>query len=239
MEKLKKIYKSILFDAGYTLFEAHPPSQEVYCKFCKQEGIDISPEEMLEVMNRVWYENFLPLNAEDSQNFETDDEDDKKRWNEFCHEVFREVGFKDDVDPLVDEVYQFYASAKAWRLYPEVKEVIATLKQRGLFLGIVSNWNSSLPQICSELGVSPYLDLIMASALEGVRKPGTLIFEKALHKSNSPPEQTVYIGDTYEIDVLGAQSAGIDAILIDRASYYSDVSCPVIKDLRQLLPMLR
>lgn len=235
-----RIYKSIFFDAGHTLLEAHPPSHKVYCAFCKQRGIEVSPEEMLEVMKRVWNEQFLPRISEDSHNHETDDEDDKRMWTEFCREVFQEVGFKDGVKPVVEKIYQFYATAQAWRLYPEVREVIATLREKGLFVGVISNWNSALPQIFIDLGISSHLDLIVTSAIEGVKKPSPLIFQRALLQAHSSPEETLYIGDTYSVDVLGAQKAGIQAILLDRSiSTSSEVSCPVISDLRQLLPMVR
>ena len=50
-----------------------------------------------------------------------------------------------------------------------------------------------------------------------------------------PAERTVYVGDIFAIDVLGARAAGLAAILIDETGGYADVECPRIAALAELL----
>ena len=49
-----------------------------------------------------------------------------------------------------------------------------------------------------------------------LEKPDPAIFHRALQLTNSLPEHTIHIGDSYEYDVQGANQAGLRAVLIDR-----------------------
>ena len=60
----------------------------------------------------------------------------------------------------------------------------------------------------------PYIDLIIASAEEGVSKPDLRIFEIALQRSSCPPEQAVMIGDRMDNDILPAKSLGMRTVWI-------------------------
>lgn len=61
-------------------------------------------------------------------------------------------------------------------------------------------------------GINPYFKTITTSQKAASRKPEKEIFEYALNLANTTADQSVMIGDNYEVDILGAQNAGIDAI---------------------------
>jgi putative hydrolase of the HAD superfamily len=69
----------------------------------------------------------------------------------------------------------------------------------------------------------------------GIEKPDPRIFDFALTKAQARPEQTLYVGDIYSIDVVGAERAGIHPVLIESAGYKAPVKCPKISHLRALL----
>ena len=52
------------------------------------------------------------------------------------------------------------------------------------------------------------------------------------------PERAVYVGDTYLKDVLGARAAGLAPVLLDRSGAAIVQDCPVVGDLRELVPLL-
>ena len=72
------------------------------------------------------------------------------------------------------------------------------------------------------------------SHLVGVSKPDPRIFEIALARLGASPEESVYVGDLYGIDVRGARSAGLSAVLIDRWDLQPDADCPRIACLGEL-----
>ena len=72
------------------------------------------------------------------------------------------------------------------------------------------------------LGISGYIDYMTTSEEAGVEKPDIRIFNMALNKLGLPPEEVMYIGDSYRKDVLGAKNTGILPVwylsLVDRNS---------------------
>jgi putative hydrolase of the HAD superfamily len=71
-----------------------------------------------------------------------------------------------------------------------------------------------------------------------VEKPDPRFFEIALQRSGSRKETTVHVGDFYEIDVVGARRAGLDAILLDPANVNEDRDCVRVRSLDELATLL-
>jgi FMN phosphatase YigB (HAD superfamily) len=51
---------------------------------------------------------------------------------------------------------------------------------------------------------------------------------------NAQPVESVYVGDVYSVDYLGARNAGMDAVLFDIAGAYCDRGLPRVESLEQL-----
>src|SRR5207253_8139015 len=93
-------------------------------------------------------------------------------------------------------------------------EALAELKASGLRLGIVSNADGRVASFVEKAGLADFFEVIIDSGNVGVEKPNPRIFEIACEAMKIKPEETVYVGDIYEIDVLGARAAGIKAFLL-------------------------
>jgi putative hydrolase of the HAD superfamily len=138
----------------------------------------------------------------------------------------------------VAHVDALFSRPGAMRCYPEVLDVLGSLRDRGFRLGIVSNWSWNLRERVAQAELTGFFELVWASAYAGCNKPHPLIFRQALEQMHLSPEQVLYVGDSYEHDVVGARNAGIEVALLDRDGN-SDVSdCAVIRDLAETLPLL-
>jgi len=74
----------------------------------------------------------------------------------------------------------------------------------------------------------------------GVDKPDPKIFKAALGKAGVTSKEAIYIGDQYKVDILGALSAGIQPMLIDRYGLYPDFKeCPRITSLSEIPQYLK
>jgi putative hydrolase of the HAD superfamily len=131
-------------------------------------------------------------------------------------EVFSQEGPIENFEAFFEELYDRFASPDTWRPFPDTLPTLEELKKRGKILGIVSNWDSRLFGICKGLDLERYLDFVLASAVVGAAKPSPKIFEEALRQARVSPEEALHVGDSLEDDVLGAQQAGIHAVLLDR-----------------------
>jgi putative hydrolase of the HAD superfamily len=128
-----------------------------------------------------------------------------------------------------------------WRVVePGTEDVLVELRRRGLVLGVISNSDGRIEADLSAAGLAGHFTIVLDSSVVGVEKPDPAIFALALSRLALPPEDTVYVGDVYAIDVLGARGAGIEGVLMDPLGCYEAPNdCPRIRTLAELLPLLR
>jgi putative hydrolase of the HAD superfamily len=114
---------------------------------------------------------------------------------------------------------------------PALKE----LKNKGLILGLISNVEQDMTKMLSRLKLTDWLSVIVTSQDAGAGKPRPEIFRHALQKGRVKATEAIYVGDQYQVDVVGSRGAGMKAILIDRGDYYRDITdCPRIKSLGEV-----
>ncbi len=98
-------------------------------------------------------------------------------------------------------------------IYPHAVECLARLHKR-YKIGIIANQEPGTAERMKRYGLFQYLDLIIASAEEGVEKPDLRIFELALKRANCLPESAVMIGDRLDNDIVPAKRVGLKTIWI-------------------------
>jgi HAD superfamily hydrolase (TIGR01549 family) len=160
-------------------------------------------------------------------------------FNELLQVCASELGAGALAD-LVRQVVAAFDHYASYALYPDVLPVVRALHARGYTLGVISDWGLSLWPILGELGLTRYFDFAVISAALRHAKPHPWLFETALRRADAIPDYTLHVGDSYVLDVLGARSVGITAILIDRRGKLDPaaIDVPVIRDFYGLLDLL-
>ncbi|MEH7460599.1 HAD family hydrolase [Bacillus thuringiensis] len=121
--------------------------------------------------------------------------------------------------------------------FPHMEDVLQELKKRGFLLGMITNGFTEFQLLnIRALGIEKYMDTILVSEQEGMKKPQAEIFLRALERLGVKPEESIYIGDHPENDVIGARNVGMHAmwkkdIFLGRP--FADEH--VIEDLQELL----
>jgi len=100
------------------------------------------------------------------------------------------------------------------RLAGGTREALDRLRAGGLRLGVVSNSDGRVEEALAAAGLRDCFDVVLDSALVGVEKPNPAIFRAALAALGVAPAEALYIGDLYDVDVLGARAAGMEAVLL-------------------------
>ena len=145
-----------------------------------------------------------------------------------------------EVGPEVAKIgYTAYLKAGSWELFDDVMPTLDALKSQGISLGIISNWDSSLQGIIDGMGIMPYFDTLICSAVVGLHKPQTEIFKLALDEMGVEKSETLYVGDHMDADIKGALKAGITPVLIDRHARFKDGEGYIrIQNLEEILKYL-
>ncbi len=115
--------------------------------------------------------------------------------------------------------------------------MLGELRNRGYRLHVLSNNSSILPLQLELIGTTDYFDTISWSEEMGVEKPDPRIFELALERIGATPAEAVYVGDSFEADVLGAAGAGIIPIHADHRRRQPEGSHLRIESLFGLLDL--
>ncbi len=68
-------------------------------------------------------------------------------------------------------------------------------------------------------GVAQFMDAIVLSCEEGAVKPSPALFRKALAATGAVPDRALFVGDSYERDVVGAAACGLHTAWVSDAGH--------------------
>ena len=115
------------------------------------------------------------------------------------------------------------------------RESLLRLREAGLRLGVVSNSDGRAEQALEEAGLRDCFDVVIDSGLVGIEKPDPRIFQTALKALGVAPEEALYVGDLYAVDVVGARGAGMDAVLLGSDGSEPPDDCRTVDSIEDLV----
>jgi putative hydrolase of the HAD superfamily len=228
-----KQYKAVFFDVGGTLLRVHPSVGDVYATHARDFGFTGSPDDL----NRKFRQEWSNMGGMESLGRQSGLTVERAFWKELVRRVFAAHGGLNDFDRYFDHIYDVFRSKESWRVFEDVTEsgLLDQLKNTGIVLGVVSNWDSRLPEILKNTGLAPYFNFILASTVVGSAKPDAAIFKEALQRAGVAPEQACHIGDEPATDIAGARNVGIHSILIDRQGRHNGDTVTKVGSFHELL----
>jgi len=141
----------------------------------------------------------------------------RARWNRDLYEhAFRELALEEEAPALSESVWNMVCQVSPPVILPGARAALELLKGAGAGIGVISNWDESLPVILAATGIAPYLDVTVSSSRIGCAKPDRRIFEVALAESGADASRSWHVGDDLRSDVEGALQAGLRAVLLGR-----------------------
>jgi putative hydrolase of the HAD superfamily len=206
--------KAVFFDAAGTLFEAREPVGHTYARIARQHGLHADDAAVSAGFRRAFSSTpglaFGPhREAGEIRRLE------REWWYDLVRRSFEGLGEFDNFDAFFDELFAYFGDPAHWEPLPEAASVLQRLKEQELRLGIISNFDARLYRILDGLGLRRFFDTITISSEAGYAKPAREIFAAALSSLRVEPAQAAHIGDSMQMDVVGAQDAGLHPILID------------------------
>jgi putative hydrolase of the HAD superfamily len=106
-------------------------------------------------------------------------------------------------------------------------------------IAVISNADGGIERVLTRCGIADCFESITDSAIVGVEKPRAEIFEVALSAMKARADESLYVGDVYSVDYIGARNAGMEAVLLDVSGSYRGRGLPRVESLAQLETWLR
>jgi len=124
-------------------------------------------------------------------------------------------------------------SANWDQILPGTFEALERLRQQ-YAIAVISNADGKIDAVLRRCGISDCFASITDSGIIGHEKPHPAIFEAALRAMKADPADSLYVGDVYSVDYVGATKAGMQAVLFDVAGTYRDDQFPRVESLGEL-----
>jgi putative hydrolase of the HAD superfamily len=222
--------RAVLFDAGGTLVH---PDHEFILEQLRAEGVTAAEGSYAEARRHAQAALLAILRSADPG-------DDATRIEAWFLTLLTRLGLPAARLGVVgDAIRRRHEEGWLWvRAVPGTRAMLDGLHQAGLRLGVVSNADGRVAQYLERAGLADAFEVIVDSTLVGVEKPDPRIFRIACERMGLTPDQVVYVGDTYDVDVLGADAAGIRAILLADEPVDGVVSIRSITDLPAALGLV-
>ena len=227
--------QAVFFDWFGTLAHYYPPRENIVSQVLNELGFNVSLDDLrssLLLSDREFYEENTVTSVRDITR--------EERMNRFIQQQQRmlaRAGIKVSGDlpqRIFTRTRELYAGMK-FVLFDDVLPTMKELREHNLTIGLLTNLDRDIDSLCREVGLQPYLDFALTSAIVGAEKPHPPIFMAALEKASVSPDEALHVGDQYSVDVVGARRVGINPVLLDREDIYIEVTdCPRINTMTEL-----
>ncbi|MCB9727887.1 MAG: HAD-IA family hydrolase [Deltaproteobacteria bacterium] len=215
----------VLFDFVGTLARVRGGVGRAYARYAAEAGVDADAA-ALELGFRAAFaaEAALPSDAGEA----------RAAWLRIIAGSFEAAGRAKAGRWLGPGLYEWFATARPWQLYPDARSTLAALRAAGVQTGVVSNFDDRLTRVLAALGLDALLDTVTLPAEVGAAKPDPAIFRAAVTRHGAAPEQVWMVGDSEAEDVAGARAAGLRGIRLDRAALPGAGDGDVVATLSEL-----
>ena len=225
--------RAVLFDLGGTLIVSK--FSETFRRILQLKGI----KRPVRAVEKAMVEAELELKKQFGDDV-PEDADYYTRWN---LEILHRLNIFDRDSELAKHIDKYWFDYMEVQPLPGAIDVLKKLMDQGVKIGIVTNgYESDLEKIIPKLGVGNIFDVLVAADSLGRRKPDPEVFLHAVRRLDVSPGATVFVGDEYDTDYVGAEKAGLIPFLLQTKERITVKGLPastnVIRSLSELLQKL-
>lgn len=240
MKLLSPSISTIFFDYDGTLRENEPRGADVFREFAAKYGVAIAEDRRFEAER--WLHYYWAQSDELLGDLELfGGSDNSEFWKQHARRQLTVLGVSGEKldrlsEKLVTKMQEDYQPQD--KIADDVQPTLKYLVNAGYVLGLVSNREGGLSAELEKFALAQYFEYIIAAGEVGWWKPDPRLLQHAIKLAQVQPSQAAYVGDNYYADVLGAEAAGLQAVLIDPLDLYASKRTLSISALGGLLALL-
>jgi len=133
-----------------------------------------------------------------------------------------------------DQLVENTQKSSNWdQIPPGTRDALERIR-RDYAIAVISNADGRIDAVLDRCGIADCFASITDSGILGHEKPHPAIFEAALRDMKADPSESLYVGDVYSVDYVGARKAGMQSVLFDVAGAYRDQEFQRVESLAAL-----
>jgi len=232
--------KTVFFDFDGTLRHSLPSGGEVFTSYVISQGLRVTKEDRRRAA--IWEHYYFANSPEIQADHNKFNGQEAGFWSNFAHRRLVALGcppeIVPDLGPRVSAHMQEAYKPENW-IPEEVHTVIPGLRNAGYILGVVSNRDKPYQDVIDTLGMRDYFHFSLAAGEVKSWKPDPEIFYAALERTDTTAQETIYIGDNFFADIVGARRAGLHPVLYDPQGLFHEPGCPTIASFDELNELIQ
>jgi putative hydrolase of the HAD superfamily len=122
------------------------------------------------------------------------------------------VGSDASVEQLIE--VRLELTRRALVAPPEIERALRALRERGYFIGLVSNCTEDVALCWPESTLAPLVDHAVFSATAGCMKPDARIYALVCDGLGVDPNECMFVGDGANDELAGAAAVGMTPVLL-------------------------
>lgn len=205
--------RAVFFDVVGTVLLPHPPAPSIYAEVARRGGLNLAASEIRKKFIEAY-------NAQESidrtSGWITSEEREIARWRSIVATALTGIS---DSESCFQQLYRHFGNSTAWQLNADIGKVIAALVERGIAVGLGSNYDCRLWTVIDGFPeLAALKERTVISSVVGYRKPAVEFFTTVTRLAGCQAHEVLFVGDDLENDYLGALEAGLDARLFDETN---------------------
>jgi putative hydrolase of the HAD superfamily len=219
-------FRAVFFDAGETLVHPSPSFAELFATIVTREGHPRDAVDIAEGLTTV--SSAFHRAAREHDLWTTTPERSRRFWSAVYDRFLEVLGIPDGTG-LTDTLYREFTDLGNYAAFTDVPPALERLRDDGIPMGIVSNFEPWLEDLLHRLELTPFFAVRVISGIEGLEKPDPAIFRLALDRAGIAPAEAVYVGDIPDFDVAPTAALGMFPVLIDRRGRHAGFDGPGVR----------
>jgi len=207
--------RAVFFDAVGTLIHPDPAVGAVYAEIGRRHG---SRRQFDAIRARFGPAFRRQEQLDAAAAWKTDEDRERCRWRAIVAEVLDDVP---EPETCFAELHEHFARPSAWRCTADAALVLRQLAERGLRVGMASNFDQRLHGVVAGLPALGLLRPVIVSSEVGWRKPSPHFFAAMCQAVGLACGQVLLVGDDVVNDLEGAEGAGVAVVLYDPAGKHA------------------
>ncbi len=207
---------TVIFDFADTIALMLPTNYELVNSVASKKGIEIDED----VFNKSfkYTSEFMPYSSLKI----TSSEERSDFYYNFNSWLLKSLGLFHMID-LEELLDVFFETGRHWALKSGVEDLFEYLNNEGVSIGIISNFDSKLEPILEKMNIRRKINYLSVSQNKGLEKPDKQFSMDLFNSYDLDKNESLYIGDSYNLDYVPANGLGIKTYLLDEKNIYQDM----------------